>query len=250
MFVLGKLFGFLLHPFLWGTLLALFGVFTRDSYRRRKRLVAAGVLLLVFSNPWLINRLVLAWQPPKKEFTHGEVYPTGILLGGYAGFDNAGKQAYFNGSSDRFLETVRLYQSGHIHKIILTGANGQLLSSGFVEADFAKATLLDMGVPGSDIITERKSRNTIENAAFTKSILDSLGIQGPQTLITSALHMPRAEMIFRKAGMDVRPYPCAYLVVPDDGAFTWEAFVPSAHAFNLWDNYLKEVMGYLVVKLR
>jgi len=250
MFVIGKIFGWLLHPFLWIVLVIIVALVRRDSFLRRRWLIVAGVMLVFFTNPWIITRLFLAWQPLRQEFGVHETYETGILLGGYAGWDVKGRAAYFNGSSDRFLETVRLYRTGHIRKIVLTGAAGQLTATDFVEADFAKATLLEMGVPDPDILVERRSRNTFENADFTKLLLDSLGMKGKQVLITSAMHMPRAELIFRKNGMEVRPYPCAYMVLPQDTEIGVESVLPSAHCFEMWDIYLRERTGYLVASLR
>ena len=250
MFVIGKILGSLLHPFLWVVIAIAIALFTKDSFLKRRRLIFAGLIAYFFSNYWIIAHLFLAWQPARQEFAANETYETGILLGGYSGFDGTDGLGYFNGNSDRFLETVRLYKSGHLRKILLTGANGQLSASDFVEADFAKATLLEMGVPAADILTERRSRNTIENAEFSRTLLDSLGIKGKQALITSAMHMPRATLIFRKASVDVRPYPCAYLVVPDDGHTGPGSLMPSSHAYELWDIYLRERIGYLVAALR
>ena len=53
---------------------------------------------------------------------------------------------------------------------------------------------------------ERRSRNTLENAEFSKAMA------APKTgerwlLVTSAFHMPRSVGLFRKAGFAVEPYP-------------------------------------------
>ena len=53
---------------------------------------------------------------------------------------------------------------------------------------------------------ERRSRNTQENAEFSKALA------APKTgerwlLVTSAYHMPRSVGLFRKAGFAVEPYP-------------------------------------------
>ena len=250
MFVIGKIVGWFLHPFYWIVGLIVFALTRKDPYLKRRWLIISGLLAILFSNPWVIDRFCLSWQPARHEFSSGERYACGILLGGYAGWDTKGGNAYFNGSSDRFLETVRLYKLGHISKVLLTGAAGQLRSTDFIEADFARATLLEMGVPAADILTERRSRNTFENADFTKALLDSMGMKGPFALITSAMHMPRASLIFRKAGVEVRPYPCAYMVTPQDGQFSPWSLLPSAHAFDLWDVYLRERAGHLAATWR
>jgi DUF218 domain len=59
------------------------------------------------------------------------------------------------------------------------------------------------------IIVERKSRNTTENAAFTKQLV--MPKPGERwLLVTSAMHMPRAVGVFRKAGFAVDAYPVGY----------------------------------------
>jgi uncharacterized SAM-binding protein YcdF (DUF218 family) len=53
---------------------------------------------------------------------------------------------------------------------------------------------------------ERRSRNTYENAEFSK-VLVSPKSGERWLLVTSAHHMPRSVGIFRKVGFEVEPYP-------------------------------------------
>ena len=59
------------------------------------------------------------------------------------------------------------------------------------------------------IYTDEKSRNTAENAAFSKAICEANGWHRP-IVVTSAFHMERAAYLFRREGLDVTPYPCDY----------------------------------------
>jgi uncharacterized SAM-binding protein YcdF (DUF218 family) len=53
---------------------------------------------------------------------------------------------------------------------------------------------------------ERRSRNTQENAEFSKVV--AAPKNGERwLLVTSAFHMPRSVGLFRKAGFAVEPYP-------------------------------------------
>ncbi len=53
---------------------------------------------------------------------------------------------------------------------------------------------------------ERRSRNTWENAEFSKAI--AAPKNGERwLLVTSAYHMPRSVGIFRKVGFAIEPYP-------------------------------------------
>ena len=81
-----------------------------------------------------------------------------------------------------------------------------LLSTDAREADYSAPILENLGIPKARLILERDSRNTWENAMFTKQLV------APKPgerwlLVTSAFHMPRSMGIFRKAGFDVEAYP-------------------------------------------
>jgi uncharacterized SAM-binding protein YcdF (DUF218 family) len=67
------------------------------------------------------------------------------------------------------------------------------------EASVMKRIAVKLGVPSKNIILEDQSKDTIENAKFTKKILDSLEInyEDELYLVTSDFHMKRALYIFR-----------------------------------------------------
>jgi hypothetical protein len=64
-------------------------------------------------------------------------------------------------------------------------------------------------VPRDRVIVESKSRDTAENAAFTKQLVMPKAGQH-WLLVTSAMHMPRAIGVFQKAGFTVDAYPVDY----------------------------------------
>ncbi len=77
------------------------------------------------------------------------------------------------------------------------------------EAVVSARLLRDIGVPGSLIVEEGASRTTWENARNVASILKERRI-GRVALVTSAYHMPRSLLAFRKAGVDCVPAPTDY----------------------------------------
>ena len=72
-----------------------------------------------------------------------------------------------------------------------------------------------LGVPAQDIVLDRKSKNTEEEAVF---IFPTVG-KAPFVLVTSASHMPRAMGLFRKLGMNPIAAPTDYLA---KGHRSWE----------------------------
>ena len=90
-----------------------------------------------------------------------------------------------------------------------SGGSAKLLNPVVTESSAAKKLFLSLGVPASQFVLEDKSRNTYENAVFTKALVKP---QAGETwlLVTSASHMPRSVGIFRKIGFSVVPYPSEY----------------------------------------
>lgn len=209
---------------------------------------AAVIVLLVFSNK-LIQQMVLErMQPPATQLSKNSIYECGILLGGMGTYDKSGK-GFFNINADRFITTVKLYQQHHIKRILISGGNSKILGkANYNEAAFIKEQLLQTGVKEQDILIEGKARNTHENAVFSKQLLDSLHINGPYVLITSATHMYRSRKVFEKAGFsNIIPYPCSYKVYNEKSFLDY--IIPNAEVLYFWDSILKEAVGVLMYKL-
>jgi uncharacterized SAM-binding protein YcdF (DUF218 family) len=171
---------------------------------------------------------------------NGKVYSAAIVLGGFAGDDSKGR-GMFNAASDRFIQGVLLQKTGRVSHIVISGGNGRLNPDNFREGAWVKFRLREAQVPDSCILIESKSRNTLENASLTKTLLQKHGQRGPYLLVTSAFHMRRSLRIFKKMGVDVIPYTCNYIAGTSDISF-WE-LVPSAEALSKWSTYIKEVIG-------
>jgi uncharacterized SAM-binding protein YcdF (DUF218 family) len=249
-FFLSKVLSIFISPFNWLLILIVLAVLIRNS-KWKKRLIRTSIIwFLFFSNHYIIHKLIINWETPAKEFTPGEQYQAGIVLTGFAGFEfNSGK-GYFTSASDRFIQTVKLYQQKRIKKIIISGGSGSLDKERqrFKEADFVKQEMIADGIPEADIIAENQSRNTYENAIEAKKYLDSLQIKSPSLLITSAMHMKRSVKVFEKAGINVIAYPCNYNALDNPQHFS-ESIIPTYEAFDMWDKYLKEAVGLLIYRI-
>jgi len=249
MFIITKIIGFILNPFLWIIALSVVALYQRQHKTRKKLYAIVLFMMLFFSNPWLITILQYPFHTPPMPMNANERYEVGIVLGGYTSYDKVYKAGHFNMSSDRFIQGAWLYKKGFIKKIIVSGGqNGFNNEDDFIEAEFVASILKDLGVPSSDIFIEGNSRNTIENAAFSYKILDSLGLKKNKlVLITSAFHMPRAKETFEKAGFIVRPYPCAFSILPSSIRFSIDSIIPAAWAFDAWGGFLKEMVGRVYI---
>ena len=115
------------------------------------------------------------------------------------------------------------------------------------EAESAATLLQEWAVPGQAILLENKSRNTRENALFSRQILQSRGASRI-LLVTSAFHMPRASAVFRKLGFQVIPAPANFQTAEDQGLLL--RILPSAESLAGSELALKEWLGLLVYRLR
>ncbi len=146
-------------------------------------------------------------------------------------------------------------------KTMLTGARLQqrtglplLVTGGAVfkgdvrEADIALRIFRDLGVPEDKCISENQSRNTAENARFTRTLLEERGWKRI-ALVCAALHAPRASELFRRQGLDVLVFPSHYRrpAVWEPGL--WRDLTPTAG--NLEDSVsaLREYLALFAMKL-
>ena len=115
-----------------------------------------------------------------------------------------------NDAAERLLEGAHL---AHLHPeaaVLFTGGSANPWDPEARESDFAGRALTEMGVDPSRLILEDRSRNTYENAVFSRALAPDAG-KGAWILVTSAAHMPRSVGVFRKAGWNVIPWPVNYL---------------------------------------
>ena len=211
----------------------------------RKRLnIILVALIMFFGNAVIFTKLVIAWQPKPVQLPAGKSYEAGILLGGAGSFDRYGN-GFLNNASDRFAETAILYKTGKIKRIIISGGN--VFKGRPKEADFVYRKFIDLGIPAQDLIAENRSQTTFENAVFTKKIVDSLKLGPPFILVTSAMHVPRAQRVFAKAGLPVIAFPCAYQVLDKRFSF-YNYIIPQVGIIDLWSNFLKEIVGVIGYK--
>lgn len=229
-------------PLTWLLILLLVALLTR---RRLKKwaITLAIVVFVIFSSPALYNMYAKWYQPGPVKLMAKQHFDFGIVTGGFGSVDDNG-DGYFNSSADRFLQTVRLYKKGVIKNILISGGNSKKNDEGFREAAWARQQMIDFGVPASVIFTEDRSDNTRDNADNSKRVLDSLRAEGPYVLITSAFHMPRAEKLYRHAGLDIVPFPCNY--TEGRGPVSAGDFIPSPGLLSSWKKYIKETVAKLL----
>jgi len=176
-----------------------------------RRLVAASMLLMASCGFLPIGKLLL--YPLESRFPpwdDAQGAPDGIVvLGGAIEPDLSAVHgaAVFGPSVDRIIAAADLAHRYPQARILFSGGNSRLDPSDQArEADFALLVLESFGIAKDRLIIEPRSRNTQENAEFSKKL--AAPKRGERwLLVTSAYHMPRAVGVFRKVGFAVEPYP-------------------------------------------
>ena len=246
-FILSKVLFFLLVPFWWIVILLVWRYFSKSVKTKKVLQVVIIIIAVVFTNPFIYRSLLMKWQIDPVTIPPGKTYDAGVLLGGLAGYDK-NERGYFGNNADRFIQTANLYHQGIIKKIIVSGGTGKLSQDEPPESIFLRTQFLANGVPDSAIIIESRSKNTYENAIFSKEITDSLHLSPPFILITSAIHMKRSASVFKKAGFDCIPFPCDYKVVPLKFEVDY-TLIPKIGLLTEWSYFIKEIVGLYVYKL-
>jgi uncharacterized SAM-binding protein YcdF (DUF218 family) len=182
---------------------------TRFVALGRKLAVTTLLLLALAAFSPLGNLLLYPLESRFPPWDPSRGAPDGIIvLGGSVDTDlsAAHRTPVVAHAADRLLAPTELARRYPNARIVFTGGNANLLSTDAREADYSAPILETAGIAKQRLILERESRNTYENAIFTKQLV------APKPgerwlLVTSAFHMPRSIGIFRKAGFDVEAYP-------------------------------------------
>lgn len=248
-FFVSKVFDFLTYPITWILGLMLLALFSKKATRKRKLLVAAIIAFFVFSNAFIVDEFIRIWEVPAISYSEiKEPYDAGIVLGGAITYDPTLKRFQIQRQGDRIIQAVLLYRSGLIRKIIFSGGAGALDEPDLKEGPVVEAFLLSLGIPKEDILIESESRNTRQNAVYTKELIDKNFQNGRFLLITSAMHQRRAIQCFEKVGVHVTSFSVDRYCGPRKFKFS-HLFIPKSRMFYSWEVLIHEIIGYFMYRI-
>ncbi|UCI33449.1 YdcF family protein [Mesorhizobium sp. B4-1-4] len=220
-FYLSKIFWFFIQPLNLAILLLLAGLLAALFGHRRLTGTSSVLAFLILAlSAWtslgamMLNPLEERFpRPPLPEKVDGIV----VLGGGFEGAINLVRGGYeLSTSGDRMVETAILARRFPQAKVVISGGNGSLFLDGEGDADTAPRLLGPLGVSADRLVLEDKSRNTYENAVFSRKLVDPKPGE-TWLLVTSAFHMPRAKALFDKAGFPTIPWPVDYRTSGKEG---------------------------------
>lgn len=144
-------------------------------------------------------------------------------------------------SLTRLLEGVNLYRQLPGSKLVLSGG----AVSHTPEAETLAKIALVMGVREDDIVCEKKSLDTADQAKMISGIVG----RSQFILVTSAIHMPRSMALFRKYGMAPIPAPTSYMVYKQS-QFNPGAFFPSTGSLGKMEIAIHEYLGMIWMRVQ
>ena len=141
----------------------------------------------------------------------------------------------------RIVAMAKLARSYPNARIVYSGGDASLLGNQPPEADFLRPLLDSFGIARERVLLEARSRNTAENAAFTKNLVQPR--PGERwLLVTSAQHIPRAIGCFRRVGFPIEAYPVGWRAGQKSDLMTTKTFSKGLVRF---DSAVYEWIGLL-----
>lgn len=251
-FYVAKTAGFFSAPSNVLLTLALFGVLLMATrFARGGRRLAVFAIILVAIAGWspLGNAIILPLEERFPPWDASRGAPTGIICLGGA-LDTvvapARGEVSLNEAAERMTAIAELARKYPQARIVFTGGSGRLIYHGSTEAELAARLFDSFGIAKERVTLEDKSRDTLENARFTKALVQPK--PGERwLLVTSAHHMPRSVGLFRSEGFPVEAFPVDYRTRGAIDAL--RPFSPLSDGLRRTDTAMREWVGLLAYRL-
>ena len=147
-------------------------------------------------------------------------------------------------AAERMVEGLALAYRYPEARLVFSGGSGRLFPADASESVVNERFIDMMRLDPALVILEDRSRNTWENARFSREMVEPEAYE-TWLLVTSAAHMPRSMGIFRRIGWDVVPWPVDYRTGDDGPALQTEV---SLRLIEL-DDAAREWLGLLFYRL-
>lgn len=229
-------------PFTWAMILLLWSWITKNPVRKKRMFIAGMVVLLLFSNRFLHNQVMMAWEIPAVQQPAAKSYDAIIVLGGFSTYNEEFNRINFSNSSDRFMQGLQLVKNDVAPFMIVTGGSGSITFADHKEGERVQTYLRSIGFPDSLYMVESESKNTYENAVNTAAILKAKYPDGKFLLVTSGYHMRRSLGCFAKQGLNCDPYSVD--MHGGAGRFSIDYYLlPDIQTLNEWNLLFHEWIG-------
>ncbi len=217
--------------------------------RKRWPAGAALLLLYVLAIPYTSDRLIGLIENRYPRLAADECPPAEaiVVLGG-AVSDLVKNAPEWTEAVDRFEQGVALYRAGKAPRLVFGGGTLPWVGRNYTEGDAMAAAAVSHGVPAEAIRVVREVGNTAEEARGVAELARKEGFRRI-ILVTSAFHMPRAALLFRRHSLEILPFPVDYQAVKGRPV-TLLSFLPQGTALLNSEAAFKEFYGLVYYLLR
>ncbi len=250
MFVFSKIFLLVLMPWTWlGAALLTGTILLWTRWHRTGRTVLTLTIAFIFLVTVIpvgrIGTLILEERFPQARNLQAPVHGIVVLGGAVDQYITIARgQAALKHGAERMTETVALAREFPAAKVVFTGGSASIVRAE-KESVTARMFFSRMGLPDDRLVFEEESRNTWENAVFTKRLVNPKPAER-WILVTSAAHMPRSMGVFRKVGWRIIPYPVDYSTRGAEDIYPRLNFV---HGIGDFASVLREYSGLFAYRL-
>jgi uncharacterized SAM-binding protein YcdF (DUF218 family) len=217
--------------------------------QRRGPAVVGLLVLLVSALPLTADRL---WEALEADYPYRpieSVEPADavvVLSGGFEWLHTEDGVVYqWSDSSTRFFTGLDLLEARKAPLIIFTRGQNPWTNLPPVGDQLAKRAVTT-GIQEDQILLTGTVTNTADEADEVRSLMDFVGMKRV-ILVTSSYHMPRAVMLFDRAGVETVPYPTDFR--HGGGPTDWRDWVPSAGGLHKTSEGVRELIGRLYYRV-
>jgi len=169
-----------------------------------------------------------------------------VLSGMLGGFEYQGEAVpEWSESVDRLFAGVALYKEGKAPLVVFTRGYTPWLNLP-PEGEILAQQAIESGVPDSKILLTDLVENTEDEAREVKNLMTFGGLKRV-ILVTSSFHMPRARMLFNRAGVETIPYAVDFR---GQGGLDWMSWIPSAGGLSGTSDGVRELIGRLYYRVK
>lgn len=186
---------------------------------------AFGLLvLLVFSNPIFADWAIKQAEKPFVPIKIAALYKSDFVV-------------VLSGDVARFENGLNIFEKGKADKIIVTA--GKTPWEKKIDSDGHQYIKIaaQRGIRSEKILITDVVHNTEQEVMEIRKMIP---VDSKLTVVTSAVHMPRAKMLFEKSGFKITPFPIKFYL---GNKITPMSFIPSALAFHRSSKIYREFQG-------
>ena len=245
MIYLHKILPLIFSPLFFILSIIIFGIIIGS-----KKTSFAGVAILVICSMPIVSGKMIAYLESDYELNRPSEIDTAnaiVVLSGMVKTIKTKDSLDYEWSEavDRFFAGIDLFRLNKAPTLIFT--RGKVpWSIGLPEGEFLREEAIKLGIPKKDILLTENVENTDQEA---KAIKKLFSIDNPKIiLVTSAFHMPRAQLVFEAAGINVIPFPVDFKT--GAGKLTFMSFIPSAVSFASTNFFVREIIGRTYYNLK